>query len=200
MRFFGLFGFIVFLFFEKPSLKNHQDQEINVESIIIVDIENDYSDSFFKKTLRRVESFYNIPLKRRMTNAISVAESEIEVNAFIKQAEDSISVKNSRYYLFYTTRPIYIFKKEYLLRGFASKNVAIVSSYKIRIESMNDQEYENILYRTTNHEIGHLLGLGHCEHSTRCFMVSSLPSSANFLNSDSTLCTSCYNVVKKYIR
>lgn len=85
---------------------------------------------------------------------------------------------------------------KFLIRGFSSKiggNYAIISTYKLKNEARDADHYELLLIKTIRHEIGHLLGLHHCENDT-CLMKSGYDSKI-FQDTDYYLCKECRNML-----
>ncbi len=61
-----------------------------------------------------------------------------------------------------------------LIRGFAHPElpVATISTYRLKRESENQDEFKENLTKVTRHEIGHALGLKHCAESDSCLMLN----------------------------
>ncbi|MDF9797723.1 putative Zn-dependent protease [Catalinimonas alkaloidigena] len=58
------------------------------------------------------------------------------------------------------------------IRGLADPDARVLSlsTYKLRQESVNSDEFTINLSKVVKHEIGHVLGLRHCEESENCLM------------------------------
>ncbi|MCG8309779.1 MAG: matrixin family metalloprotease [Cytophagales bacterium] len=81
---------------------------------------------------------------------------------------------------------------KYLIRGLTSSisgNFGIVSTYKLKMESVDNVHFQNLLVKTMRHEIGHLLGLHHCRNDN-CLMKSGYDPLI-FQNIDYYLCNKC---------
>lgn len=79
-----------------------------------------------------------------------------------------------------------------LVRGYANKvgeRCAVISTFKIKSESENADEFKFLLEKVSIHEFGHLLGLEHCENE-HCLMVNGLKIS-DFKARHIQLCDSC---------
>lgn len=83
--------------------------------------------------------------------------------------------------------------KNQVIRGLggSSQKAAVISTYKINLETSNDQDFQKVLSKVVNHEMGHVLGLGHCEDSKQCLMVNAV----NFHNSIPVFCSFCMDKI-----
>jgi predicted Zn-dependent protease len=194
MRPIRLFQLGIFLL---HNLSNAQSLEPTLK-LQLVHLENDYRSADMQ-LIAEIESFYKLSIQKDESTIMKTDGKQFNVRNFIQNVEDTLTARSNVFYVFFTEKPIYIGQEELLLRGFASKRAAIVSTFKIKSQSKTSTEYESILLKTFLHEIGHLLGLTHCENSEKCFMVTSFPERL-FLNSENKLCDSCATLVKIHLR
>jgi len=82
-----------------------------------------------------------------------------------------------------------------IIRGLADrdKHVATVSTYKLKQESANEQEFRKNLTKVVRHEIAHVLGLKHCEDSKQCLMLNGF----KFEDTIPEFCPACLEKVDK---
>jgi archaemetzincin len=61
-----------------------------------------------------------------------------------------------------------------IIRGLAQDELqaATISTYKIKRESADSETFVDNLSKLARHEVGHLLGLPHCEDSEACLMLN----------------------------
>jgi hypothetical protein len=109
------------------------------------------------------------------------------------------------YYIFLTCKPISFedlpSNDSSGIRGYSAikQGISIVSTSKIKYESSKlGLPFEFQFIKAVKHEFIHLLGLGHCETTKRCMMVSSFPES-NFHNSVDCVCTFCLEKIDSTI-
>jgi predicted Zn-dependent protease len=105
-------------------------------------------------------------------------------------------------YIAITEKPLYFSQKYKSIRGQGTLNgmSCIVSTYKIKDESNgNTKLYKNFLIKVSRHELGHTLGLDHCESDPKCFMIGGTVAE-KFYAANTTLCKNCNNKVAEYIR
>ncbi len=134
-------------------------------------------------------------LKPEVLNAVSILRMLTKLN---KQD------KSYDFYIGLTDEPLIVKEKVVQLKnqvirglGSAPQKAAIISTYKIKLETINNQDFQNVLSKVVNHEMGHILGLGHCEGNEKCLMVNA----TNFQNSVPDFCSSCLDKIdKKYLR
>lgn len=66
-----------------------------------------------------------------------------------------------------------LISEKMLIRGLAGDtlDVATISTYKLKNESEDAEDFAANLTKVVRHEIGHVLGLPHCSESEQCLMV-----------------------------
>lgn len=87
-----------------------------------------------------------------------------------------------------------LFSEKMLIRGLADAEQAVVtvSTYKVRVESKGEEEFAYQLGKVLRHEIGHTLGLPHCNSSEVCLMRNGY----SFAHTRSQFCPSCQQQLK----
>ncbi len=97
-----------------------------------------------------------------------------------------------------TNRPLILSRSyQYYIRGLGTLGgkSAVISTHKIYLESEGDRKfYRKLLTQVSRHEVGHMLGLGHCHPLTDCLMVPGTNDSI-FYNAKTELCSVCRSMV-----
>lgn len=90
------------------------------------------------------------------------------------------------------------YSMKYLVRGFAESvpgNLAIISTYKLKHEQSENAPYHKLLIKTVRHEMGHLIGLHHC-NETGCLMnTGGFNNNVQFLDLDYKIGAKCQNLL-----
>lgn len=92
-----------------------------------------------------------------------------------------------------------LISEKMLIRGFASEEseVATISTYKLKQESRDAEDFNMNLKKVVRHEIGHVLGLSHCAVSEHCLMLNGF----EFENTIPEFCPACLEKIdKKFLK
>lgn len=77
--------------------------------------------------------------------------------------------------------------------GFCPGKVCVVSTYRMGRNVSNSLKHER-LKKVTFHEIGHTLGLPHCENSSECLM-NDPKGTVKTIDSETKLCERCSSII-----
>jgi len=91
------------------------------------------------------------------------------------------------------------------IRGFTKTDgkYGIVSSLVVKNETSTKKEFKYQFLKVAIHEVGHLLGVGHCKNEKgKCVMISGQTYPKRFYNTDNEICNICLegidgNVIRK---
>lgn len=72
---------------------------------------------------------------------------------------------------------------------------SIISTYRVGSEKLNGGRYERRLAKASLHEIGHTLGLPHCDNTPSCFMTEASGQVKTIDSEEIILCGSCRRLI-----
>ncbi|MFP4096608.1 MAG: matrixin family metalloprotease [Cyclobacteriaceae bacterium] len=151
-------------------------------------------------------SSYNIAYDTGMVARKTWGDEKIEMTQLDAKAVNAklSELKNKKYDLIIglTDSALTIGKRytgKMIIRGLADrdKHVATVSTYKLKQESANEQEFRKNLTKVVRHEVAHVLGLSHCEDSEQCLMLNGF----KFEDTIPEFCPVCLEKIdKRYLK
>lgn len=196
--------FIALLFLFYPiSLYTAEDNQPLKIAIISVD-NKELKDA--KKIARFLVSYYNC--KVDILPAISAPKE-----CYRNQSDTLVASKVLTHlantfknpvhdkYMALTEKAIYFNDNFPLIRGLATQNgsACLVSTNKIKKEANSNKKlFKTFLEVVSRHEVGHTLGLKHCEHQSTCLMAG--VSDTAFFKIQPILCDSCSNQLKRFLK
>lgn len=193
---------LIFLFYLISSFTSEDNRPLK---IAIISVDNEIRDA--KKITKFLASYYNC--KVDILPAISAPkecyrnQSDTLLGSKVLTYLDT-TFKDSAYdkYMALTEKPIYLNEGFPFIRGLAvhNGNSYMVSTHKIKKEAGSDKRlYKTLLEVVSRHEVGHTLGLRHCEYKLNCLMRSGVIDTI-FFKIQPVLCDSCSNQLKSYLK
>jgi len=182
------------------SLKNHKQKQIialqpfnNYDTLMLIDLAFDIRDFYNKQTIilkpiKIPESFYDNKIHQWSADSLIKLLSKLrndtitEVVGFTNDAIFTIKKKDRVSY----------YDENIFGMGHQPGNVCVVSDWKF------GSTYRTLSYlrlrKVTIHEIGHNLGLSHCDNE-KCIMSEKNGNTVNLDKSESDYCQKCKNIL-----
>jgi archaemetzincin len=153
-----------------------------------------------------IKNYYNVevhssekePIKIELYSSKGDTIDAIKAISYL----ETIKLNGNAKLIAFTEKGLTLNNGNFIIRGFAKMNgkCAIISSKKIYNESVSIIQYKNLLTKVSLHEVGHTLGLNHCDDSDDCFMLDTYFKPELFLNSGLSLCSKCKHKVLSYVK
>jgi len=207
-----LFAIIISSFGSFGSVVRQKNITIGIIAI------GDISNNEIKIVAHSIKAYYKFSIKFiEKTEFLKTDKKYASDSVFAKDGIEFISkIKSERAELNFligiTDRPIMIVQngKIKVIRGMTNKENVIISTFKIKKESVNSTKYKQHLSKVALHECGHLLGLVHCTNSCKCFMIgwntcidcdecfkiTDMDDASKFYNTDNKMCDKCKKAVE----
>ena len=75
------------------------------------------------------------------------------------------------------------------------REACVVSTYWLKVKKITGGQYERRLSKSSLHELGHTLGLPHCDNTPSCFMTDARGQAETIDSEDIALCGSCKRLI-----
>ena len=157
---------------------------------------------YIEQIKKSVKSFYGydckvLPQKKITKDIISKVTKRIEANKVLAKFNSNINL------LLLTEKDICHFKDknrlEYGIFGLGgikkNKNTCIVSTFRLKFGATKQKTLKR-LEKVALHEIGHNLGLNHCENNKECMMSAAKGTIKQVDREKVWFCKKCWNLIK----
>lgn len=197
MRKYILGVFILFCFLSGCS-KTKPNKIIHIQPL------GDVSNEYILSVKKSIKSFYGydckvFPQKKITNDIISKVTKRIEANKVLDKFNSNINL------LVLTEKDICHFKDEnrpeYGIFGLGgikkNNNTCIVSTFRLKLGASKQKTLKR-LEKVALHEIGHNLGLNHCENNKEC-MMSAAKGTINQVDKEKVwFCEKCMKMKNNY--
>jgi archaemetzincin len=203
-----LFGYFVYGLFKTPTQnnikKNNKKTQIKkikkTNTVIFIQPLGDVNQEYLKLVKESVESFYHfdciIKETKPLTNdLLTVSGVRYSAGKILKKFD------TKQNYLILTEKDIATSKNQYpewgiLGLGYRPGTTCVVSTFRMK-RNVNENIVKDRLKKVALHEIGHNLGLGHCDNNPHCMMNDAKGTITQVDLEKIWLCEKCNYVIKK---
>jgi archaemetzincin len=190
-------GVLILFCFLSGCSKTKPTKIINIQPL------GDVSNEYILTVKKSIKSFYGydckvLPQKEITNDIISKVTKRIEANKVLDKFNSNINL------LVLTEKDICYFKDknrpEYGIFGLGgikkNNNTCIVSTFRLKLGATKQKTLKR-LEKVTLHEIGHNLGLYHCENNEKCMMSAARGTIKLVDNVKVWFCEKCMKQIKK---
>jgi len=205
-----LFGYFVYGFLQIPTQKNKNNIKNNkktqikknkkINTVVFIQPLGDVNQDYLKLVKESVEFFYHFDCVIKETKPLT---NDLLTVSGARYSADKILEKfdTKQNYLILTEKDIATPKNQYpewgiLGLGYRPGTTCVVSTFRMK-RNVNENVVKDRLKKVALHEIGHNLGLSHCDNNPHCMMNDAKGTIKQVDLEKIWLCEKCNYVIKK---